>query len=109
MVSGQQGCRAARVIEWEAADRGRATLGTISGMDVVRRATSSIYPKLRYSGDARRLRVVHAVIETYTSEKLPWLTTPGVRSFEKFPAFKAYEDLAKEYAAQLDSQLPVSR
>ena len=48
-------------------------------------------------------------IETYTSEKLPWVTTPGVHGFEKFPAFKAYEDLAKEYAAQLDSQLPVSR
>lgn len=37
-------------------------------------------------------------IETYTSEKLPWATTPAVHSFEKFPPFEAYEGLVKEYA-----------
>ena len=38
-------------------------------------------------------------IETYTSEKLPWASTPAVRSFEKFPAFEEYEGLARDYAA----------
>ena len=39
-------------------------------------------------------------IETYTSEKLPWASTPAVRSLEKFPAFEEYEGLARDYAAQ---------
>lgn len=39
-------------------------------------------------------------IETYTSEKLPWATTPAVHSFEKFPPFEAYEGLLKEYQEQ---------
>lgn len=37
-------------------------------------------------------------IETYTSEKLPWATTPAVHSFERFPPFESYEALVKEYA-----------
>jgi len=37
-------------------------------------------------------------IETYTSEKLPWATTPATHSFEQFPAFEAYEGLTAEYA-----------
>lgn len=37
-------------------------------------------------------------IETYTSEKLPWATTPAMHSFEKFPPFEMYESLAREYA-----------
>lgn len=37
-------------------------------------------------------------IETYTSEKLPWASTPAVHSFEQFPPFEDYESLAKEYA-----------
>ena len=38
-------------------------------------------------------------IETYTTEKLPWATTPAVKSFEKFPPFEAYGGLARDYAA----------
>ena len=37
-------------------------------------------------------------IETWTSERLPWATTPAVHSFEKFPPFEAYEALTKDYA-----------
>ncbi len=37
-------------------------------------------------------------IETYTSEKLPWATTPAVHSFENFPPFESYESLSREYA-----------
>jgi hypothetical protein len=37
-------------------------------------------------------------IETYTSEKLPWASTPAAHSFEKFPPFEAYEGLTKEFA-----------
>ena len=36
-------------------------------------------------------------IETYTSEKLPWATTPAVHSYETFPPFEAYEGLVKEF------------
>jgi hypothetical protein len=38
-------------------------------------------------------------IETCTSEKLPWATTPAVHSFEGFPAFEDYQGLTEEYAA----------
>jgi hypothetical protein len=37
-------------------------------------------------------------LETYTSEKLPWATTPAVHSFEKFPALEDYARLTKEFA-----------
>jgi hypothetical protein len=37
-------------------------------------------------------------IETMTSEKLPWATTPAVHSFARFPPFERYEGLVKEYA-----------
>jgi hypothetical protein len=39
-------------------------------------------------------------IETYTSEKLAWVTTPAVHSFEKFPPLDVYQSLMKDYAAQ---------
>jgi hypothetical protein len=39
-------------------------------------------------------------METYTSEKLPWATTPAAHSFEKFPPFEAFEGLIAAYAAQ---------
>jgi hypothetical protein len=38
-------------------------------------------------------------IETYTSEKLPWVTTPAVHSYPQFPPFEEYENLVMEYAA----------
>ncbi len=40
-------------------------------------------------------------IESYTSEKLPWATTPARHSFEKFPAMKDYAGLVAEYAKQV--------
>jgi hypothetical protein len=42
--------------------------------------------------------------EFYTSEMLPWAATPAVHSFEKFPEFETYADLAAEYAAGLRSE-----
>ncbi|QTP59410.1 GFA family protein [Billgrantia antri] len=46
-------------------------------------------------------------IETYTSEKLPWATTPAMHRFEQFPPFELYESLTQEYAAytsEIDSR-----
>lgn len=37
-------------------------------------------------------------VETFTSEKLPWVTTPAVHSYERFPEPAAYGGLMKEYA-----------
>jgi hypothetical protein len=39
-------------------------------------------------------------IETFTSEKLPWASTPAAHSFETFPPFERYEGLIAAYAAQ---------
>ena len=39
-------------------------------------------------------------IETYTDEKLPWVTTPAVHSFPQFPEMSAYEGLISEFAAK---------
>ncbi|MBX3479673.1 MAG: GFA family protein [Caulobacter sp.] len=36
-------------------------------------------------------------IESYTSERLPWATTPAVHSFEQFPAPEDYPRLMAEY------------
>ncbi len=38
-------------------------------------------------------------IETYTSTKLPWVTVPAVRSYEKFPEMDVYAGLVGEYMA----------
>ncbi len=48
-------------------------------------------------------------IETWTSEKLPWATTPAVHSFETLPAFNEYEGLTKEYAERAEKPVPSSR
>jgi hypothetical protein len=37
-------------------------------------------------------------IETYTSEKLPWATTPAPHKFAKFPAIEDYKRLMEKYA-----------
>lgn len=37
-------------------------------------------------------------IETYTSEKLPWATTPAPHKFAKFPALEQYKGLIEKYA-----------
>jgi hypothetical protein len=42
-------------------------------------------------------------IETYTCEKLPWATTPAVRSFERFPPMEEYEGLARDYAIYVNA------
>jgi hypothetical protein len=39
-------------------------------------------------------------IETYTSEKLPWATTPASHKFERFPAPELFTGLMEEYAAK---------
>lgn len=39
-------------------------------------------------------------VETWTSEKLPWATTPAVHSYPKQPSMEAYEGLMKEFAQQ---------
>lgn len=38
-------------------------------------------------------------MESFASEKLPWVTTPAVRSFPGFPAMEDYEELMAGYAA----------
>ena len=37
-------------------------------------------------------------IETYTSEKLPWVSTPAMHSFAVFPSMEDYPALMKDYA-----------
>jgi len=39
-------------------------------------------------------------IETFTTEKLPWATTPAVHSFKRFPAIEDYMKLVDEYRKQ---------
>lgn len=39
-------------------------------------------------------------IETYTSEKLPWATTPAVHGFERFPPPELFPTLLAAYAEQ---------
>lgn len=39
-------------------------------------------------------------IETYTSEKLSWATTPALHSFTQFPPMENFADLMTEYAGQ---------
>lgn len=43
-------------------------------------------------------------IETYTCEKLPWVSTPATHSFEKFPAMTDFPKLLAEYAALASKQ-----
>lgn len=42
-------------------------------------------------------------IETWTSEKLPWASTPAVHSFEALPAFEQYETFTRQYAEQSET------
>ena len=37
-------------------------------------------------------------VETQTAEKLPWVVTPAVRSYDRFPPFEEWQALAEEYA-----------
>jgi hypothetical protein len=39
-------------------------------------------------------------VETYTSEKLAWATTPAVHSYETFPAMEDYPRLVKDFDEQ---------
>jgi hypothetical protein len=47
--------------------------------------------------DARRYT---PFIETYTSERLPWATTPAIHRFERFPPPERFPDLLTEYRKQ---------
>lgn len=38
-------------------------------------------------------------LETWTGEKLPWVTTPAVHSYEKLPTMEEYGKLTEEFAA----------
>jgi len=38
-------------------------------------------------------------MESFTDEKLPWVTTPAVRSFPRFPADAEWQELFGAYAA----------
>lgn len=38
-------------------------------------------------------------METWTSEKLPWATTPAAHSFAALPPMDAYDGLIRDYAA----------
>jgi hypothetical protein len=40
-------------------------------------------------------------VETYTSEKLPWATTPAVHSYETIPSMDEYPRLMEEFQQQL--------
>lgn len=44
-------------------------------------------------------------IETYTSEKLPWATTPARHSFEKFPAIEDYKGLMEKYVEWVENSI----
>jgi hypothetical protein len=37
-------------------------------------------------------------IETYTSEALPWATTPAIHRFERFPPADQFPDLLADFA-----------
>lgn len=39
-------------------------------------------------------------METYTSEKLPWVSTPAQHSFAKFPGLDDYTKIAEDFAAR---------
>jgi hypothetical protein len=39
-------------------------------------------------------------LETYTDEKLAWVSTPAKRSFPRFPEMAEYEGLVKDFVAQ---------
>jgi hypothetical protein len=43
-------------------------------------------------------------IETYTSEKLPWASTPAVHSFSHFPSLEDYDGLVRQYASHVRAQ-----
>lgn len=43
-------------------------------------------------------------METWTSEKLSWATTPAVRSFATLPPMDAYEDMIAGYAEMFGRQ-----
>lgn len=44
-------------------------------------------------------------IETFTSEKLPWASTPAVHSYPKFPAPGDIQDLLHEFAQTMVGRL----
>lgn len=49
-------------------------------------------------------RWVRPFVETWTSEQLPWATTPAVHRYAKLPEMHEYEALIQAYAEQLAGQ-----
>ena len=43
---------------------------------------------------------VEPFVETYTAEKLPWVSTPAKHSFERIPELSSYEKLVREFSAE---------
>ncbi len=43
-------------------------------------------------------------IETMTSERLPWATTPALHSYKRWPEMEEFDGLIKEYATQVLKQ-----
>jgi len=41
-------------------------------------------------------------VETWTREKLPWVTTPAMHSYETVPEFESYAGLLQEFADQAE-------
>src|SRR6202000_18906 len=48
-------------------------------------------------------------IETYTSEKLPWVTVPAVHSFPRFPAMENFTALIAEFARHMRALALITR
>lgn len=44
-------------------------------------------------------------IEVYTCDRLPWVTTAAVKSYERIPPFEEYEKLAQEYALHVGASV----
>jgi hypothetical protein len=51
---------------------------------------------------------VEPFVETYTSEKLAWASTPAKHSFEMLPELSSYEALVREFAVEGRRPLPSS-
>ena len=43
---------------------------------------------------------VEPYVETYTTEKLPWASTPAKHSFETIPELSSYEELVRAFSAE---------
>jgi hypothetical protein len=67
-------------------------------------ALSALYMNVRATlmDDARNFT---PFLESYTDEMLPWVKTPAVRSFRKFPPLEQFPALLAEFATRFASQM----